>query len=111
MGKPRTRVAEEAKEAQQKSAELQRRIRQLSDKLSDPDKHFAPAPPPAAGPSQTNVDRFRRYFSLDRVGAPVEKRKPTRAEMRAQRNRTIVWIMVAFVALIWVFGKLAALLK
>jgi len=104
MGKPRSRVAEEARQAQQKSAELQRRIRNLSDKLSNPDKHFTP-PPVADERSSSNVDRFRRYFSLDRVGAPVEKRKPTRSEMRAQRNRAIVWIMVAFVALMWLSGK------
>ncbi len=103
MGKPRSRVAEEALEAQQKAAELQKKIRHLSKQIAAPEKHFAPKPDER---TQSNAERFRRYFSLDRVGV-VEKRKPTRAEMRAQRNRAIVWIMLAFVALIWIIGRLS----
>jgi hypothetical protein len=101
MSKDRSRVAQEAREAQQRAAEVQKKIRDLSTQLSDPQKHFAPKPNEK---TQSTVERFRRYFNLDATSDRIEKRKATRAEMRAQRNQAIVWTLVALFVIAWMIG-------
>ena len=103
MRKHRSRVAEEAKEAQQKSAEVEQKIRELSDQISNPKKYFGE--PKADDRTKSTVERFRRYFVVDE-GTHIEKRKPTRAELRAERNRAIFWAVVAIFLLILILGNL-----
>lgn len=96
-----SRVAQEAREAQQRAQEVQRKIKDLSTQIANPQKYFTPKPDER---SQSTVERFRRYFALIRPESRAETRKPTRAEKRAQRNTTIVLAILAFILLIWVVG-------
>lgn len=106
MGKQRTRVEEEAREVEQRAAEVERQIKQLATQVSNPQKYFRKPDER----SRSAAERFRRYLGAGGV-TTVEKRKPTRAEMRAQRSKAIVWLIVAFIALIWMIGKLTQLLQ
>jgi hypothetical protein len=106
MGKQRSRVAQEAREAQQRAADVQRKIKELNEQISNPQKHFLPK---ADERTQSTVERFRRYFTVDRAAAI--QRKPTRSEMRAQKNRAIFWAALAFIIIIYVSMKLLKLLK
>jgi hypothetical protein len=88
--KPPSRVAQEAKEAQSRAAEVKKKINELTEQIENPEKHFSKK----HEQTQSSVERFRRYFSVDR--GVLAKRKPTRGEMRAQRTRAIVWLCIAF---------------
>jgi hypothetical protein len=103
MGRSRSRVSKEVRSVEKRTADIEKQIRALSDQISHPSKHFSPQPDPR---SQSHVERFRRYFKLDTTGQPTVKRKPTRNEMRIQRNRAIFWAMLALIALIWVVGRI-----
>lgn len=103
MAKPPSRVAQQSHEAEQQARELERKVRELSTQIANPQKYFAKKPDERVA---STVVRFRRYFMLDRASSRVEKRKPTRAEMRGQRNRAIVWLMSAAIIIFWVLGKL-----
>jgi hypothetical protein len=97
-----SRVAQQAREAKQQAAALEKKIRQLSTEIANPQKYLNP---PTDDRSQSAMDRFRRYFRLDQV-SNVERRKPTRMELRAYRNRAIFWTVLAFILLIWIVGQL-----
>jgi hypothetical protein len=97
MDKNPSRVAQEAKEAARRSAEVEKKIDKLSDQLANPDKHFSRRDER----TQSAVERFRRYFSVDHT---KERRKPTRSEMRAQRTRALVWACIA-IFLLFVVGR------
>jgi hypothetical protein len=101
MDKNQSRVAQEAKEAERRSAEVQKKIHHLSEQIANPEKHFSRK----NDRTQSAVERFRRYFTLDQA-THIEKRKPTRAEMRVQRNRAIAWVMIAFILLFFVFLRI-----
>ncbi len=101
MGKPRSRVEQEALEAKKQAAEIQQKIDQLSAKLSNPEKHFAKKADPR---TESTIDRFYRYFAATSA-ATTEKRKPTRAEMRSTRNQTVLWWLIAIILLVWALGK------
>jgi len=94
MAKNQSRVAQEAMEAERQAAQLQRQINKLSSQINNPEKHFVSKSDERA---QSAVEKFWRYFTTNR-GAVVERRKATRREMRAQRNRAIFWAVVAFIA-------------
>ena len=108
MGKPSSRVAQEVREAEQRVKEVQRKIKQLSVQVENPQKYFMSK---TDEKTQSAIVRFRRYFMLDRISSQNEKRKPTRAEMRAQRHRAIFWSILAFIALVWVLGKLSQVMR
>ena len=101
MVKHRTRVAQQAQEARQRSAQVEQKIKELSTQISNPQKYFAPKSQERA---PTAVDLFRRYFVAQR--AVIQKRKPTRRELRVQRSWAIIWVMLAFVALMCVLGQI-----
>ena len=101
MGKPRTRVAQQAAEARQRSAEVQQKIKMLSTQISNPQKYFGPPPDSR---TRSAAELFRRYFMVG-GGVSVHRRKPTRAELRAQRTRAIIWAMSALILLMWVCGR------
>ncbi len=103
MAKPTSRVVRETRETEKRSQELRRKIKQLSTQISNPQKYFARKPDET---NQSTVERFRRYFALDRAFPRIEKRKPTRAEIRVQRNRAIIWSIIAFIIAFWVLGKI-----
>lgn len=107
MSRKPSRVAQQAREVKNQAAELEKKIRRLSTEISNPQKFLTPQTDER---SQSAVDRFRRYFRLDQVGA-VERRKPTRTEMRAYRNRAIFWTVLAFIVLIWIVGQLVNTLR
>lgn len=107
MAKQRTRVAQQAQEAREKSAEVQQKIKKLSVQLSDPDKYFTKKPDER---SRSTLELLRRYLSANR-SAPTEKRKPTRKELRIQRTRTITLIMLALFLLVWMLGKFMQALR
>lgn len=88
--KKSSKVAQEARDTESRAAEVKKKISELSEQLSNPEKHFTKK----HEPSQSSVERFRRYFSVDR--GVINKRKATRAEMRAQKTRAIVWLCIAF---------------
>ncbi len=100
MGKPPSRVAAEAREARRRARALDRKIRELSRQIAHPERHFERVPDKPL----LSTDSFRRYFAAGRA-EPVERRKPTRAELRKIRNRAILWAVVALIALIWLLGK------
>ncbi|MDD2710857.1 MAG: hypothetical protein PHV34_22995 [Verrucomicrobiae bacterium] len=102
-----SRLSLEAREAKSRAAELEKKIQRLSDEIVHPQKYMAAR---SDGRSQSAVDRFRRYFRLNEASA-AELRKPTRAELRAHRNRAILLTVVAFIVLIWVMGKLVYSLR
>ena len=93
MGKPPSRVAQEAQEVGQRAAQVQKEIRELKTQLLNPQKHFGKR---SDERTESAIQRFRRYFTVYRTSA-TERRKPTRAEARAQRARAIFWATVAFV--------------
>ena len=101
MGKPRSRVEQEALEAKKQAVEIQKQIDQLSAKLSNPEKYFTKKADPRTA---STVERFYRYFGAASAAA-TEKRKPTRAEMRAARNQTVLLWLIAIILLFWAFGK------
>ena len=103
MGKRDSRVAQEAREAQQRAQEVQRRIKELSTHIANPQKYFTPKPDER---TRSTVERFRRYFALDKLTSRVEKRKPTRAEMRAMRGRAVTWAILAIILGMLVLGQL-----
>lgn len=102
MGKPRSRVEQEAREARQKAVEVERKIKELSSQILNPEKYFKPR---ADERTQTTVEKFRRYFVAVR-GVSPKKRKATRVEMRAERTRAVVWMLIAVMAFAWILGKL-----
>ncbi len=102
-GKHSSRIEEEAQEVKKKSAEIEQKIKQLSAQISNPKKYFGDSKDDKR--AQSTVEHFRRYFMLDQ-SMPVEKRKPTRAELRAERIRAIFWAVVAFFLLILIIGNL-----
>jgi len=102
MAKKPSRVAQQAREAKNQAAEVEKQIRRLSTQIAQPKKYLVSHPDIR---TQSTLERFRRYFNLD-AGVAVPKRKPTRVEMRAQRNRAIAWTMVALFVLAWLIGKL-----
>lgn len=106
MAKQRSRVAQEAREAQQRAADVQRKIKELNEQISNPQKHFIPK---SDERTQSTVEKFRRYFTMDR--ATAIHRKPTRAEVRNHRNIAIFWAVLAFIVIIYVFMMLLKLLK
>ena len=101
MAKPRSRVEQEALEAKKRSTEIQQEIDSLSKQIANPQKYFTPKPDER---SRSTVERFYRYFNAASQGG--EKRKATRAEMRAQRVATAFWLVIALIITIWVVGKL-----
>ena len=101
MTKKTSRVAQQARDAKAQAAEIEKKIRQLSSHIANPQKYLVARTDVR---TQSTVERFRQYFNLDAAGA-VPKRKPTRAELRGQRNRAIAWAMVALFALVWMIGK------
>ena len=101
MTKKNSRVAHQARDAKAQAAEIEKKIRQLSSHIANPQKYLTPRPDAR---TQSTVERFRQYFNLDSAGA-VPKRKPTRAELRGQRTRAIVWATIAFFVLAWMIGK------
>ncbi len=101
MAKNQSRVAQEAREAGQRAAQLQRQIKKLSSQINNPEKHFVPKSDEGA---RSAVEKFWRYFTANR-GAVVGRRKATRGEMRAQRNRAIFWAVVAFIATVVVCAR------
>ncbi len=103
MRKRDSRVAQEAREAQQRAQEVQRKIKQLSTHIANPQKYFTPKPDER---TRSTVERFRRYFALDRITPAVEKRKPTRAEMRSHRSWAITYSIIAFIVLMYVLGQI-----
>lgn len=103
MSKERSRVAQEAQEAQKRSDEVQKKIKELSTKISNPEKYFAPKPDER---TQSTVERFRKYFALDKPVTHIESRKATRSEMRTQRNRALAWCILAILCIIWIGGCL-----
>ncbi len=103
MRKRDSRVAQEAREAQQRAQAVDRKIKELSTHIANPQKYFTPK---LDERTQSTVERFRRYFFLDKVVSRVEKRKPTRAEMRAHRSRAVTWAILAFIFMMLVLGKL-----
>jgi hypothetical protein len=104
MDKNRSRVAQEAKDAERRADEVEKKIHKLSEQIADPERHFSRKD----DRTQSAVERFRRYFTVDR--SIHLKRKPTRSEMRAQRTRAIVWVLIAGFLLIFVSGKLIKIL-
>lgn len=102
-----TKVELEAQEVKQRSAEVEKKMRQLATQISNPEKYFKPKDER----SQSAVERFRRYFTFEHSKSIEKKRKPTRAEVRIQRNRTIAWMLLAFICLIWVVLKLSQILR
>jgi len=100
MTKKISRVEQQAREAKAQVADIEKKIRQLSTQISKPQKYLV-AKPDAR--TRSTLERFRTYFKLDAASAVV-RRKPTRIELRAQRNRAIAWAMVAIFFLVWLIG-------
>lgn len=101
MSKERSQVAKEAQEAQKRSEEVQKQIKELSTKIKNPEKYFTPK---QNEPTQSTVERFRKYFALDAPVVHMESRKATRSEMRVQRNRALAWCILAILCIIWIVG-------
>ena len=103
MFKPLSRVAREAREVEKRAQELHRKIKQLSTQIASPQKYFGKK---SDRLTQSTVERFYRYFAWNRASLKIKKRKPTRAETRAQRNRAIIWSILASIFIFWVLGKI-----
>lgn len=101
MRKPRSRLEKEAFETQKKAVEVDRKIKELSTQISNPDKYFRKK---SDERTQSTVERFHKYFTQQSVTV-VEKRKPTRKELRAERNRAVLWALIALLTLMWLAGK------
>ena len=96
-----SRLEQEAREARQRVAEIQKKSRGLAAQISNPLKHFGP---PRDERTRSAMDRFSRYFSAGQETA-AQKRKPTRAELRGERTRAILCAIAAFIVIIWAFGS------
>lgn len=100
-------MAEEARTARKRGAELERKIRRLSVQMSNPKKYFAEKSDES---SLSATERFQRYFAFQTGGRGALRRKPTKAQMRTYRNSAIFISIIAFVMLLMVGGRVLKLL-
>lgn len=107
MGRSKSRVAEEARAARRREAELKRKIQRLSVQMSNPRKYFVEK---SDETPLSATERFRRYFTFQTGQKTALRRKPTKAQMRTYRNGALFVSIVAFIMLLMVGGRVLKLL-